>query len=178
MSLKGKQGWTYLQILVTQIWSQRKKPYSNKKPQNLTVCNQNSFGKPFAKVSAKVQHEKTTIRNPIQNYKNSVQQPRQLCLSITRSYREAVARLHTLCLSNVWVPCQTHVGVSKSSSLFYFLPNRKTFPTPTGPAKNKCSKKFQYYFSKLNHCNKLSRTSTDNYHKNGDKRLYQFQNYY
>ena len=116
-----------------QIWSQWKKQYSKKKKPKIN---------PFLMKSVLKSNCKCFRKNAIRDYfflkietqmrKNSFQKPRQLDPSVKWKKREAVASFFCLCLNNIWVPGQRHVGISKKSSFFLVFAGLKHFSSTRG----------------------------------------------
>ena len=108
-----------------QTWGQRKKPFSNKKPQNQSIRGQITFGIQFQTFPSKCNTRKLQSKTWNTAEKNSFRKRRQLYLSIQWSKREAVISFLHLCQNHFWAPGQRHVCISKSSRLFLVFAGQK-----------------------------------------------------
>ena len=117
------------------IWSQRKKPFSNKNCQNQSIRGQNTFGIQIQTFPSKCSTRKFQSKTWNTAEINSFQWRRQLYQSIPSSKKQVVTSFSHFCLSHIWAPGQWHVCISKSSRFFLVFAGQKHI-SGTGRATN------------------------------------------
>ena len=107
------------------IWTQRKKPFPKKNPQNQSIRGQITFGIQLQTFPSKCNTRKLRSKTWNTAEKYSFQYWRQLNSPIQRSKREAVTGFLHLCLNHIWAPGQRHVCISKISRFFVVFAGQK-----------------------------------------------------